>query len=388
MTRRLRLAFFSPLPPTRSGIADFNAALLPYLASEAAITLFTDQDSAPLSLPHRAVDDYPAQRDQYDLAIYHIGNNSLHRDIYAMACCYPGLTVLHDLDLRQFISHRLMVEQANTAAFIRELAYEEGLEGYEFGQRLWLNLIGAEAPGAQFNKRLLRRSLGVVVHNKRAETQLLAAHPDRPIRHIPLLINQFPDGDLRQQLNLPGDSIIFATIGQLNKLKQVEWSLEQFAVIKREYANAHFLLVGEALTGEIDIPATIARLGLEGAVHHVGYIADPDDFRRWTAAADVVVALREPTLGETSAAALNGLAAGKPLIVFDQGWYGELPATVAVKVPAMDPEAFQHALRHFLNDPAVAVKMGQAGRRYVRVEHRPERVAAAYFEFIDEVLAW
>jgi hypothetical protein len=30
--RRLRLAYFSPLPPARSGIADYSAELLPYLA--------------------------------------------------------------------------------------------------------------------------------------------------------------------------------------------------------------------------------------------------------------------------------------------------------------------------------------------------------------------
>ena len=38
---RRQIAYFSPLPPTRSGIADYSAELLPYLAEAARITLFT-----------------------------------------------------------------------------------------------------------------------------------------------------------------------------------------------------------------------------------------------------------------------------------------------------------------------------------------------------------
>lgn len=37
---RRRIAYFSPLPPTRSGIADYSAELLPHLAQAAQITLF------------------------------------------------------------------------------------------------------------------------------------------------------------------------------------------------------------------------------------------------------------------------------------------------------------------------------------------------------------
>ena len=381
MTDRLHLAFLSPLPPTRSGIADFNAALLPYLAERADITLLVDKpDKLASSLkerfPHYQTSLFSELRYKFDLPIYHIGNNALHSEIYHQACRFPGLTILHDLNLNQFVSNELVVTQRDLPAFIRELAYEEGPAGYHFGRRLWLNQVGNDSPGVNFNKRLVRRSLGVIVHNRRAQQQLAAAHPDRLIRHVPLLVNQFPDSNLRQQLNLPDDAFVFATVGQLNRIKQIEWSLEQFAAIRADFSNAHFLLVGETLAGEIDIPAVLTRLDLPNAVHHVGYVPDPADFLRWTAAADVVVALRQPTLGETSAAALNGLAAGKPLIVFDQGWYSELPNSIAVKVPVLDEATFQRALRYFLEKPALAREMGAAGLQYVKQEHQPERVAS------------
>ena len=38
----MRLAFFSPLPPVKSGIADYSAALLDPLKKHAEITVFTE----------------------------------------------------------------------------------------------------------------------------------------------------------------------------------------------------------------------------------------------------------------------------------------------------------------------------------------------------------
>ena len=44
--RRLRIAYFSPLPPARSGIADYSRELLPALADHADLTLFTAQPAS------------------------------------------------------------------------------------------------------------------------------------------------------------------------------------------------------------------------------------------------------------------------------------------------------------------------------------------------------
>lgn len=393
MPQPLRLAFASPLPPTRSGIADFSAALLPYLAAAGTeLTLFVDRPelltpALQVTYPCHPLSELPARRAEFDLPIYQIGNNSLHAAIYEMALCYPGLVALHDLDLSQFRGHELLVEQGDFAAYGRELARELGLSGYAAVRRLWLNEAGASAPPASFHTRLVRRSLGIIVHNETARRQLHETHGDRPVRHIPLLVDQFPTDNYRARLNLPDNAFVFAAVGQLNRHKQIAWSLAQFAAIRPQHPEAHFLLVGEALPGEIDLPALISELGLDGAVHHIDYVPAAGDFLNWTAAADVLVALRQPTLGETSAAALNGMAAARPLIVFDQGWYSELPATVALKLPPMDEVAFQDSLRHCLTHRPQLAAMGEAALAYVRREHRPETIARQYLDFCARVLA-
>jgi glycosyltransferase involved in cell wall biosynthesis len=59
-----------------------------------------------------------------------------------------------------------------------------------------------------------------------------------------------------------------------------------------------------------------------------------DELWSLLAACDVVVSLRSPTMGETSAAAVRALSLGKPLVVSDVGAFRELPDEVAIKVPS------------------------------------------------------
>jgi len=86
----MRLAYFTPLPPSKSGIADYNSELLPYLAKDAEISVFVgeagelseDRDRADFSI-HIAndFDEIHAGR-PFDLCVYHLGNNPYHEYIW------------------------------------------------------------------------------------------------------------------------------------------------------------------------------------------------------------------------------------------------------------------------------------------------------------------
>ncbi|MFZ4984414.1 MAG: glycosyl transferase family 1, partial [Blastocatellia bacterium] len=97
----MRLAYFSPLPPVKSGIADYSAELLPELAKGAEITVFVDQPRDPK--PGLPYDVQPAiyfdeiDRDRpFDLCIYQQGNNQHHEFVYDQALRVPGMLVLHE----------------------------------------------------------------------------------------------------------------------------------------------------------------------------------------------------------------------------------------------------------------------------------------------------
>lgn len=104
--RRPRLAYFSPLPPSPSGIADYSAELLPHLAELADITLFSDQPQAgSLGLPSYPTGDYPARRHAFDLPLYQMGNSDRHEAMFEMMMRFPGVVVLHDYFLHHFIHY-------------------------------------------------------------------------------------------------------------------------------------------------------------------------------------------------------------------------------------------------------------------------------------------
>ena len=145
--------------------------------------------------------------------------------------------------------------------------------------------------------------------------------------------------------------------------------------------EAYFLIVGEVLP-EVDLDGMLSEVGLGERVIRLDYVASFDAFVDWAATADVVLNLRYPTLGETSGAALRVMAAGRPLVVFDHGWYGELPDEAAVKVPPLDEEALLVALLELARDPARRAALGVAAAGTVAAQCAPAAVADAYVAFM------
>ena len=79
----MKLAYFSPLSPQRSGIADYSEELLPHLATGADITLFVDgfhPTNREISSRFE-ICDYRRQRsalkqlDQFEAVVYQMGND-------------------------------------------------------------------------------------------------------------------------------------------------------------------------------------------------------------------------------------------------------------------------------------------------------------------------
>jgi glycosyltransferase involved in cell wall biosynthesis len=113
-----------------------------------------------------------------------------------------------------------------------------------------------------------------------------------------------------------------------------------------------------------------------------------DERRLWElmAGVDVCVNLRHPTMGETSGSVVRSLSCGKPLVVSDVGWFSELPATVALKVPvdASETEVLEATLELLLTRADVRDEMGAAAADLARQEHALERVADLYASVLEE----
>src|SRR3974390_2424735 len=117
----MRIAFFSPMPPAKSGIADYSAALLSPLRRIAEVDAFSER-------PQRFD---PAA---YDVCLYQIGNNPYHIVPYEMAIEHPGVIVLHEANLHHLIT-ALTIRRDDWPAYLREVEYNGGAEALAYAKR-------------------------------------------------------------------------------------------------------------------------------------------------------------------------------------------------------------------------------------------------------------
>jgi hypothetical protein len=83
---------------------------------------------------------------------------------------------------------------------------------------------------------------------------------------------------------------------------------------------------------------------------------------------------------------IRALSLGKPLVVSDVGWFSELPAGVALKVPVDDREtdALAAGLELLAARDDVRAEMGRASLELARRDHDLEHVADLYSAALEE----
>ena len=95
----------------------------------AELTLFVSELDQPDShilkrYKVRSYKDFESRRDDFDLAIYNIGNSDFHDDISQLAIEFPGVVVLHDVFLHHAVALRTIGKNKHFA-YAREMGYGE-----------------------------------------------------------------------------------------------------------------------------------------------------------------------------------------------------------------------------------------------------------------------
>jgi glycosyltransferase involved in cell wall biosynthesis len=135
-----------------------------------------------------------------------------------------------------------------------------------------------------------------------------------------------------------------------------------------------------------ELDGLIDELGLAEVVHRTGYVTGFNAFGDWTSTADIIINLRQPTLGETSGAVLWAMAVGRPTIVFDHGWYSELPEDSCLQIPLQNEDALYEAMTTLAESPKRRYEIGRRAVDYVKNQLAPEACAAQYLDFLDGLL--
>lgn len=397
----MRLAYFSPLPPSKSGIADYSAELLPYLAKGAEITVFVEQANE-LRL-HQNREDFAIynavhfdeinRQNPFDLCIYHQGNNPYHEFIYERALETPGLLVLHEHCLHHLIAWRTLGRK-DEDAYWNELFYAYGRLGARVAE---MRALGVGDEYQQFlmplNRRLVGSSLGVVTHNAFAASQLEGLNSETPVEIIPhhlspkvYELDAMDAVECRRSLGIAEDAWVIASLGFVTQSKRIPTVLAAFKRLLAVVPNATYLIVGED-HWKWSVAPLIEEMGLGDRVRITGYTTERDFFR-YLKAVDVIVNLRFPTAGETSGTLIRALGAGKPVIVSDFGQFGELPDDVCLKISAGPDEEKElyTRLRALAYRPTLREGVGRRAAQWIRRENEVSRCAARYLDFAERLI--
>jgi glycosyltransferase involved in cell wall biosynthesis len=388
MSARLRVAWWSPLPPDPSGIADYADELLPHLARFWDIALFADGEVAPaLADLHPVVDARDeeaaiARLPGYDAVLYHLGNNPAHLGAYRALQRHHGLVVLHDASLAHLVIHATHLAGRTDRLFAELRALHGDLAAEAVRRHFYLH---EPAPWDVEPLRfpLLGRALGaaraVLVHSRFAAEQVRRAMPGLPVEVVEHHALP-PPTHVSFASTAPGAPVVFCTAGFLTPAKHIDLVLAALAKLRGRVAF-RYRLVGTVAPG-FPLYGQVRDHGLLDHVDLVGHVSKERLYAE-LAEADVCVNLRHPTSGETSGIVQRALAAGRPVVVSDVGWFSELPDACAVKVPAGEGEVRALAVRleELARDPARRAAMSEAALAYAaRLD--PASRAAAYDAFV------
>src|SRR5262245_51238192 len=214
---RPALDYASPLPPVRSGIADYSMDLLPRLAEAADVRVLALPGQPVAPEVRAAWRPEPAERALAEgsgrLPLYHLGNNHHHEPVLRLALARPGVAVLHDPFLHHLLLDTTLGRELGREDFdlYRErLEADEGWVGRAAATVKRWNAYG-DAPvfALPARRTLLRRQRGVLVHGAWAAAELAEEDPELRVRAVPMGIPLPPPADpesgsrLRERLGIP-----------------------------------------------------------------------------------------------------------------------------------------------------------------------------------------
>ncbi len=386
----LGIDFVSPLPPVRSGIADYSADLLPHLAKLCDLRVVRLEGQPAATRGAEDVEFVAPEHLGEDgrLPLYQMGNNQYHTEVYDLAIKRPGVLTLHDMVLHHFLIDRT-VKVGDFDAYRRQLLEDHGWIGE--AAAMPMRWPGGSGMAAQFalpaHRTLISRQLGILTHSRWSADWLreeLGGHDELRVRAIPMgvpLGAVADDGsgeEFRRRYGIPLDRPLLGSFGFQTPMKRTDVVIQTLAAPELEGVH---LMVGGQVAPILELEKLALEAGVEDRVHFLGFLPF-DEFESAIAAADVCLNLRYPTAGETSASLLRILAIGRPAVVSDYAQSADLPDEGVVKVPVGEGEsaALAGRLAELLADPEQLRRLGIAARRHVAERHRPEAAAQAVTE--------
>jgi len=392
---RPKLAYVSPLPPERTGIADYSAELLPELTKYYDIEVVAAQEhvSDAWVKANGSIRDSQwlrANASQMDRVLYHFGNSPFHQHMLSLLEEVPGTVVLHDFFLSGLLSYLEEIE------FI-EYAWVQALYQSHGYLAVWERYHASKAANAKTkypaNLQVLQNAQGVIVHSEyscRLANEWYGKDFSADWKVIPLLrtpSKNFDRTNSRKTLGLKTNDFVICSFGFLDPTKLNHRLLETWLRSNMaKDSNCILIFVGENHGGEYgaQLIKTIHASGLEERIRITGWV-DMSTFRNYLAASDMAVQLRIRSRGETSAAVLDCMNHALPTIVNANGSMADLPSDSVWMLPdAFEDHQLVEALETLWQNNKSRAALGKRAQEVIKIRHTPESCAEQYAKAIEQ----
>ena len=392
-SRKPRLAYVSPLPPTPGEISDYSAELLPELARHYRIDVIAHQQevsdvAVAANHPVRSVDWFRRHAHEFDRILCHFDNSDSHSYMFDLIADYPAMVVLHDFFLSGVVAHRDLHGE-DPGGWARALFETHGWPAavHRFKAADPADVL----PAYPCNIGVLQNALGVIVHadfpRQLAQTcygrgtgddwalvpylRQPAARPDRTAA--------------REFLGLGPDDFVVCGFGASGPVMMSDRLLSAWLASPLADSPDCHLILGDRNRDppDGDLERRIRACRPAGRIEIASW-SERTILRHWLAAADIGVQMR----AEASAIVLDAMNMGLPIIVNANGWMAELPTDCVWLMPGdFNDEDLVEALSTLHVDSVRRGDMGERARAWVARHNNPRRCAAAYAEAIEAAYA-
>jgi glycosyltransferase involved in cell wall biosynthesis len=399
---RPRLIYVSPLPPARSGIADYSARLLRELANHYDIEVVADQPEVidpwiQANFLFHSVDWLQKFSDPEVRVLYHMGNSTVHAFMFELMRHRPGVVVLHDSflgALRNWMDSfsnnlRSWAAASGSKSFSQILFEQHGygalLHDMRHGRSSTVNTY-------PMNQDVLDRALGILVHSHHAIDLARSHFGEQIVGKFEVV--PFPKGlsyrdrrVARRFLGIGQDDFVVCSFGMLAPTKLNHRLLS--AWLKSSLAHdsrCNLVFVGENEGAEYgkNILAAIESAPAPERIRVTGFV-DGDRYADYLAASDIAVQLRTASRGETSAAIFDALAQGIPLIANAHGSIAELPNELLLKLDdQFSEEDLIDALEKLRDNASLRQRLVTTSSAWLQHYHYPAVAAERYRDAIEQ----
>jgi glycosyltransferase involved in cell wall biosynthesis len=315
--RRPHVAVLGPLPPDKSGVADYTGATFKALGRYVDIHAFSGEQ--PALLPEGAVSLAPVSAlpfvtGQFDRVVGVMGNSHFHVRIFDALTRFGGACISHDNRLFGFYLTFFGTWRT------REIAQQELRRPLEDGElEEWAR--DESTLEATFLGELAKRCKPFIVHSRVTARIVEERFGVRP-SYLPFSIyREWTEEELaadrrteaRRRLAIAARCVAVVAMGFVNSSKvpiDCIWALE---VLRGWGIPAELYFVG-AVADAAPLRQLCHELEVADHVHFVSKYVTEAEFRDYLLAADVAVQLRTHLLGGLSGALLDCIAVGLPTV--------------------------------------------------------------------------